>query len=92
MEELANLVLLSELPEGLRGGMIGSEVALTPSEIGAWLFDPIAPDGGSVVKEIPLDKDAGTFPARYGVVTEDLYNRFAAITNRIEEARCQQQL
>ena len=92
LEELANLVLLSELPEGLRGGMIGSEVALTPSEIGAWLFDPIAPDGGSVVKEIPLDKDAGTFPARYGVVTEDLYNRFAAITNRIEEARCQQQL
>ena len=90
LEELANLVLLSELPPESRSGIAGADVALTPSEIGAWLFDPGGNSGGSVVQEIRLDKDAGTFPARYGVVTEDLYNRFATISNRIEELQCHQ--
>ena len=91
LEELANLVLLSELPEESRTGIPGSEVALTPNEIGAWLFNPSSVTSGSVVEEIHLDKESGTFPARYGVVTEDLYNRFATISNRIiEEAQCHQ--
>ena len=85
LEELANLVLLSELPEHARGDIPGSDLALTPEEVGAWLFNPNTAAGGSVVEEIRLDKDSGTFPARYGVVTEDLYNRFATISNRIEE-------
>ena len=91
LEELANLVLLSELPEGDRGDIPASDLALTPDEVGAWLFDPDPDAGGSVVQEIGLDKDSGTFPARYSVVTEELYNRFATISNRIEEMQCQQQ-
>ena len=87
LEELANLVLLSELPEEARTDIPGSESALAPHEIGAWLFGPRISSGGSVVEEISLDKDSGTFPARYGVVTEDLYNRFATISNRIEERK-----
>ena len=87
LEELANLVLLSELPDEARADFPGSEVALTPDEIGAWLFEPSGPDEGTVVKEIGLDKETGTFPSRFGLVTEDLYNRFAAISNRIEESR-----
>ena len=88
LEELANLVLLSELPQESRNGIPGAEAALTPAEIGAWLFEPDSQSGGSVVQEIRLDKDSGTFPARYGVVTEELYNRFATISNRIEEIEC----
>ena len=85
LEELANLVLLSELPKDARRDIPGSDLALTPDEVGAWLFNPNTAVGGSVVEEIRLDKDSGTFPARYGVVTEDLYNRFAIISNRLEE-------
>lgn len=91
LEELANLVLLSELPEDAREGIPGSDVALTPAEVGAWLFEHNSELEGSEVKEIRLDKDTGTFPARYGIVTEDLYNRFATISNRIEEMGWRQQ-
>ena len=85
LEELANLVLLSELPADERTDIPGSDLALSTNDVGAWLFDPRSATGGSVVQEIRLDKESGTFPARYGVVTEDLYNRFATISNRIEE-------
>ena len=90
LEELANLVLLSELPEKARTGIPGADSALTSADIGAWLFEPSPESGSSTVQEIRLDKDSGTFPARYGVVTEELYNRFATISNRIEELQCHQ--
>ena len=91
LEELANLVLLSELPNEGRTGIPGSENALTPYEVGAWLFEPSGPDGASVVEEIHLDRETGTFPARYGLVSEDLYNRFATISNRIEGSQWRRQ-
>ena len=91
LEELANLVLLSELPVDERKDIPAADLALSTNEVGAWLFDPDSTTGGSVVQEIRLDKESGTFPARYGVVTEDLYNRFATISNRIEERHWSQQ-
>ena len=85
LEELANLVRLSELPAERRGGIDGPDVALHPEEIGAWLFKRGSKNSGSVVREIPLDVESGTFPAGFGLISEDLYNRWAEISNRIEE-------
>ena len=88
LEELANLVLMSELPEERREGIEGAELALSPSEVGAWFFDPSeTDDGGTVVKEIPLDKEMGNFPSGFGLITADLYNRYARISNRIERMK-----
>ncbi len=84
LEELANLVLLSELPVEHRAGIEGADLALTPHQVGAWFFEPDYERGGSVVKEIPLDKEMGKFPSEFGLVTAELYNRFAKISNRIE--------
>ncbi len=84
LEELANLVRLSELPEDRREGIEAADCALSPDEIGAWFFDPHGENGGSVVREIPLDVDSGTFPSGFGLVTEDLYNRWVEITSRVE--------
>ena len=84
LEELANLVRLSELPEDRREGIEAADCALSPDEIGAWFFDPNGESGGSVVREIPLDVDSGTFPSGFGLVTEDLYNRWVEITSRVE--------
>ncbi len=84
LEELANLVLMSELPVEHRAGMEGADLAFTPDEVGAWFFEPDYERGGSVVKEIPLDKEMGKFPSEFGLVTAELYNRFAKISNRIE--------
>lgn len=84
LEELANLVLMSELPEERREGLEGAELALGPDEVGAWLFERDEAVGGTVVKEMPLDKEMGNFPSGFGPVTTDLYNRYARISNRIE--------
>ncbi len=84
LEELANLVRLSELPSERRKGIEAADCALSPDEVGAWFFDPGGEDGGSVVREIPLDVDSGTFPSGFGLVTADLYNRWVEITSRVE--------
>ena len=87
LEALANLVRLSEVPKGRRKGIGGADLALTPDEVGAWLFKPGNRPRGSVVEEIPLDVESGTFPAGYGEITESLYNDWARISNRITEER-----
>ena len=85
LEELANLVRLSELSEENRTGIEFADLELCPEEIGAWLFERGSKDSGSVVREIPLDVESGTFPAGFGLITEDLYNRWAEISDRIGE-------
>ena len=48
------------------------------------MFKPKNRPKGSVVEEMRLDEETGTFPAGYGEITESLYNDWATITNRIE--------
>ena len=55
LEELANLVRLSELPAERRVGIDAPDVALSSDEVGAWFFEPSSDQFGSVVQEIPLD-------------------------------------
>ena len=85
LEELANLVRLSELPQKQRKGIDNPDVELRPEEIGAWLFERGSKNSGSVVREMPLDIESGTFSSGFGLITEGLYNRWADISNRIEE-------
>ena len=87
LEALANVVRLSELSEEQRAGIPGADVALAPDQVGAWLFKADADGGGSVVEEIPLDTEAGSFPVGFGEVTEALYNEWVRIGNRIEAAK-----
>ena len=86
LEALANLVRLSALPPRQRTGIAGADLALTRHEVGAWLFKPKERPRGTVVEEIPLDVEAGTFPAGYGEITEDLYNDWARISNLAQKA------
>ena len=87
LEELANLVRMSEIPESNRTGIPGAEAALDPDQVGAWLFEPQPPPRGAVVREIKLDPDAGIFPVGFGNITQDLYNRWAEINSRINESQ-----
>ena len=87
LEELANLVRMSELPEEQRADLKGADQALSPDEVGVWLFEPGQQNEGSRVKEIPLDRDSGTFPAGYGAITEALYNTSVEIDSRIIESK-----
>ena len=84
LEELANIVRRSELPESERNKIAGGDCSLNPSQVGAWLFQPNGSSKGSVVKEIPLD-DSGLYPAGFDEVAAALHNNWAEISSRIEE-------
>lgn len=85
LEELANLIRLSDLPAENRKGIAGADVALGWDEVGAWFFEPGPAGQGSTVREMPLDIEEGMFPSGFGLVTANLYNRWAEISNRIEQ-------
>ncbi len=85
LEALANLVRLSEVDRSQRQEIAGDDLALTPDQVGAWLFEQKRRPKGSVVKEIPLDVRRGTFPAGFSEITEQLYNDWAGIANLVAE-------
>ena len=87
LEELANLIRLSDLPAERRRGIAGADVALGWDEVGAWFFEPGEHGKGSKVRKLDLDLESGIFQSGFGLVTETLYNRWAEISNRIEEAK-----
>ena len=87
LDQFANLVRLSELPEAKRKGLPGADEALRPEQFGAWLFKPKQRPKGSVVEELSIDPDTGGLGSDYSEIAEHLYNDWAHIGNRIEEER-----
>ena len=85
LEELANLVQASELSKSEREAINGSDIALREDEVGAWLFQPKKRPKGSVVEEIPLNRESGTFAVGYDKVAADVYNRWVEISSRADE-------
>ena len=83
LEELANIVRRSELPESRRKEMLHGEFALSPEQVGAWLFKQKRRPKGSVVEEIRFDPDAGGLESDFSEVGRQLYNDWATIGNRI---------
>ena len=87
LDQFANLVRLSELPEAKRKGLPGADEALQQEQFGAWLFKPKQRPKGSVVEELSIDPDTGGLGSDYSEIAEHLYNDWAHIGNRIEEER-----
>ena len=85
LEELANLVLMSELPVEHRQGFEGADITLSAEELGVWSFQRT--EDGSMVEELRFDVEVGKFPSDAGLVTADLYNRYVHISNRIERLK-----
>jgi len=87
LEELANLIRLSELPKSRRKDFVDTNSALTPDQLGVWLFETKKSPKGTVVREIPLDLEIGNFPSGYDDVAMATYNRWAEISNLIGTRR-----
>lgn len=85
LDQISNLVRLSALPDDDR--VRNGDVALSPRDVGAWLFKPGLPSGGSVVEEVLFDDETGLYPSDYDSVSEVLYNEGAAIFNRLRQIR-----
>ena len=86
LDELTNLVRLSELKKAQRKGVAGADFALSPDQVGVWLFEPKQRPRGSVVKEIPFDAEFGGFRSGFDDVALGTYNDYAEISNRIERS------
>ena len=71
LECLANIVGSSDSAEGVAG-------ILSEEDVGAWLFRTNRRPAGTVVQEIPLDRESGTYAAGYDDVARSLYNEWAA--------------
>lgn len=84
LEQIGNLVRLSELPEEKRRGLDGADCALRPEQVGAWLFKRSSRPTGSVVEEVTLDAETGLYPTDYDTVSEMLYNQSARTFNRAQ--------
>ena len=62
-----------------------SAPALTLDQVGVWLFEPQKRPRGSVVREIPLDKEIGSFDSGFTEVSRLLYNTWAEIASHAQE-------
>ena len=85
LDQFANLVRLSELPESKRKGLPGGSESLHPDQFGAWLFKPKNRPKGSVVEEIKVDSDAGGLVTDFTDTADQLYNTWAETGNLTRE-------
>ncbi|MYB35392.1 MAG: AAA family ATPase [Gammaproteobacteria bacterium] len=84
LDELANIVQRSELPEARSGEPQIDRPALSPDQVGAWLFQPKSRPKGSRVSEIRLD-ESGVYPSGFDDVAVALHNDWAGISSRIAD-------
>ncbi len=85
LDQFANLVRLSQLSEAEREGLRGADAALSPDDVGFWLFKPNAKRRGSVVQELKVNPDEGGLLSGYDEVADEMYNMWAEIGNRIAD-------
>ena len=85
LDQFANLVRLTELSEAEREGLRGADAALSPDDVGFWLFKPNKKRRGSVVQELKVDPDEGGLLSGYDEVADEMYNTWAEIGNRIAD-------
>ena len=89
LEELANTVQRSALSATCRKKIAGTDVALSPDDVGAWLFKQQSHPSGSIVEEVKLDEEIGLYPTGYDAVSEALYNENAKIHNHVQDRRAE---
>ena len=85
LDQFANLVQLSNLPEGKRKGLAGGSEALHPDQFGAWLFKPKNRPKGSIVEETKVSAEAGGLMTDFTDTADQLYNTWAEAGNLIRE-------
>ena len=85
LEELSNIVQRSRLPEKARTTVSESDAALSPEQVGVWLFRPKRRPRGSEIVEVKLG-EAGLYDTGFDDVAIALSNDGANIFDRIGES------
>lgn len=86
LKEIGNLIREGELDKnsGNSNDNVSLPRALQSKDVGVWQFSKDDSGQGSTVTEIPFDRSEGIEPPEYDRVAEELYNRSAALQNRLE--------
>jgi len=79
MEELANLVKLSSLPESDRTEIDGGDIMIDSELVGAWLFQNNGESDCSTVSQIDID-ESGLYPTGFDDVSRALYQNWSIIS------------
>lgn len=87
LEQIGNLIRLSELPEKDQVDIIKTRSTLHQNQVGTWLFSSSDRGGDSVVEEATLDPKTGLFQVGYDSVRRRLYNQGARSFNRLQTLR-----
>lgn len=85
LEQIGNLIRISELPRKAQRDIAESDSVLEPDDVGVWLFSHKSEGQGTIVEEAVLDSGTGLFGVGYGTVREALYNQNAITFNRMQE-------
>ena len=85
VEELANVIRMSDLSSDNRHGIPVDDVVLQRDQVGVWYFRPSGSDRGAITEEATLDVESGSIPAEFDRASLGTYSKWAQISNRIEE-------
>jgi len=83
LDELANMVLTSQVEESDQATLDKTTSSIHPHEVGTWLFKHQGASQGVVVEELGTD-DTGLYPSGFDHVAVDQHNRWAEVVSRIE--------
>ena len=80
LDTLANIVNRSRIPSSSSSEISENKVALRPDQVGVWQFKLPRRPKGSVIEELCLDEETGTFDCEFDQVSIELHNEWASIT------------
>ncbi len=86
VDQIANLVRMSELDPDERKDIPGSDAALSRRDVGVWLFEKSSDRRGSAVTEIDFDPDGVGYEPGYFGIADKQYSMWAEINNRLADA------
>jgi predicted ATPase len=88
LNQLNNLITASSLSSARRvAAGYDPKEAITPVKVGAYLFDSSARAGGTVVRELEVDRREGVSDAEFARVAELLYNETVDLTLKTASAK-----
>lgn len=85
LDELANMVLTSQVEESDQETPDKPTSSIHPHEVGVWSFKHKEASQGVVIEELNTD-DTGLYPSGFDHVAVDQHNRWANVASRIEES------
>lgn len=86
VDQLANLVRMSELDPNDRTDLPGHDASLAREDVGVWMFADGSDGEGSTVTEIDFDPDGVGYEPGYLGIADKQYNTWAEINNRLADS------